>query len=69
MEGLKEMIMPFFDVEVLDYIREPEVDARFIHFTNEFKDPDNNLKFDYWECIKLQRRKEVDSKSGNDKKM
>jgi len=53
----------------LDYIREPEVDALFIYFMNEFIDPDNNLKFVNWECIKLQRRKEVDSKSGNDKKM
>jgi len=53
------MIMPFFELEVLDYIREPEVDALFIHFMNEFKDPDDNLKFVYWECIKLHRRKKL----------
>jgi len=59
------MIMPFFELEVLDYIREPEVDALFTHFINWYKRPHGNLALDYWKCLSSEKREIVHSKSGN----
>jgi len=63
-EGLEGMIMPFFELEVLDYIREPEVDALFTHLISEYQGPADDLAIDYWQCLSLEKREVVHSKSG-----
>jgi len=52
-ERLKKMILAFFELPVLDCIREPEVDAMFTHFITEYKAPADNLAVDYWKCLNL----------------
>jgi len=64
-EGLEGMIMPFFELEVLDNIREQEVDALFTHFICEYQGPAENLAVDYWQCLSLDKREVVHSKPGN----
>jgi len=59
-----EMIMPFFELEIMANIRELEVDALFTHFINEYKGPADNLAVDFWECLK-QKNKAVSSTSND----
>jgi hypothetical protein len=66
-EGLEGMIMPFFELEVLDYIREQEVDPLFTHFISEYQGPADNLAVDYWQCLSLDKREVAQSKPGNNK--
>jgi len=63
-EGLSEMIMPFFEWEMMDDILEPEVDALFTHFIDQYKGSVDNLAIDFWLCLKQEER-EVSSTSGD----
>jgi len=45
-------------------IREPEVDALFTHFIDEYKGPVDRLAVDFWECLKQEKR--VVSSTSND---
>jgi len=64
-EGLERMIMSFFEMSILDRIREREVDALFTHFIGEYKGNDDNLAFDYWKCLSSEQKDKVHSKSGS----
>jgi len=63
-EGLNEMMMPFFEWEMMGDIPEREVDALFIHFINQYKGPFDNLAIDFWVCLK-EEEKVVSSTSGD----
>jgi len=54
-EGLDEMIMQLFGLKIMVNIREPEVDALFTHFINEYKGPVDNLATDFWDCLKEEK--------------
>jgi len=45
-------------------ILEPEVDALFTHYINEYKGPVDDLFVDFWDCLK-QEKKFVSSASNN----
>jgi len=45
-------------------ILEPEVDALFIHFIDQYKGPLDNLAIDFWVCLK-DEEKVVSSTSGD----
>jgi len=63
-EGLNEMLMPFFELEMMGEIPEREVDALFMHFINHYKGPFDNLAIDFWVCLK-EEEKVVSSTSGD----
>jgi len=46
-EGLEELILPFFQQQVLDKVKEAEVDALFTHFLNECDLEGYNTAGDY----------------------
>jgi len=57
-EGLEELIMPFFQQEILDKVKEAEVDALFDHFLKECDLEGYNTSGDYWICLdKLKKDK------------
>jgi len=58
-EGLEELIEPFFQQQVLDRVKEAEVDALFTHFLKECDLEGYNTSGDYWMCVdKLKKDKE-----------
>jgi len=63
-EGLDEMIMPFFEQEIMDNILEAEVDAIFTHFIDQYRGPVDNLAIDFWVCLK-EEKKVVSSTCGD----
>jgi len=50
------MIMPLFELKIMANIREPEVDALFTHFINEYKGPVDDLATDFWDCLKEEKK-------------
>merc|ERR1719474_1422319 len=50
-EGLEELILPFFQQQVLDKVKETEVDALFTHFLNNCDLDGYNTSGDYWVCL------------------
>jgi len=58
------MIMPFFEWEIMRDILEPEVDALFNHFIDQYKGLVNNLAIDFWVCLK-EEENVVSSTSGD----
>jgi len=63
-EGLNEMLMPFFEWEMMCSITESEVDALFNHFIDQYNGPVDNLAIDFWVCLK-DEKKVVSSSSGD----
>jgi len=55
-EGLDEMIMPLFELKIMVNIQEPEVDALFTHFINEYNGPVDGLAIDFWDCLKEEKK-------------
>jgi len=50
------MIMSLFELKFMVNITEPEVDALFTHFINEFKEPVDDLATDFWDCLKEEKK-------------
>jgi len=55
-EGLGEMIMPLFELKIMANIQEPEVDALFTHFIDEYNGPVDGLAIDFWNCLKEEKK-------------
>eukprot|EP00495_Collosphaeridae_sp_1-RS-2012_P002716 TRINITY_DN230_c0_g2_i1.p1 TRINITY_DN230_c0_g2~~TRINITY_DN230_c0_g2_i1.p1 ORF type:complete len:164 (-),score=34.96 TRINITY_DN230_c0_g2_i1:2-493(-) len=65
-EGLDEMIMPFFEQEVMGMgnVLERKADALFVNFIDHYEGPVDNLAIDLWVCLK-EEEKVVSSTSGD----
>jgi len=65
-EGLDEMIMPFFEQEVMvmGNILERKIDALFMHFLDHYEGPVDNLAIDFWLCLN-EEENVVSSTSGD----
>jgi len=63
-EGLEELIPPFFELRVLDRVKEAEVDALFTHFLNECNLVGYDVAGDYWLCVDRIKRKNAGYRDG-----
>merc|ERR1719474_374737 len=63
-EELKELILPFFQQQVLDKVKEAEVDALFTHFLNECDLQGYNTAGDYWICLDRLKKDQPGYRNG-----
>jgi len=63
-EGLQELIPLFFELRVLDRVKEAEVDALFTHFLKECNLEGYNVAGDYWLCVDRIKRNNAGYRDG-----
>ena len=63
-EGLEELILPFFQQQVLDKVKETEVDTLFTHFLNECDLEGYNTAGDYWICLDRLKKDQPGYRNG-----